>query len=50
MADQYISTHAAHGLPGSGLDISATAIDYAGPKELRPAQVAPAGNIAHEEA
>jgi hypothetical protein len=50
MADQYISTRAAHGLPGGGLDIPANAIDYAGPKELRPAQVAPAGNIAHEEA
>ena len=28
MADQYISTLAAHGLPGSGLDIPATAIGY----------------------
>ena len=50
MADQYISTHAAHGLAGGGLDIPAIAIGYAGPKEVSPAQAAPAGNIAHEEA
>jgi len=50
MADQYISTHATHGLAGFILRIPATAIGYAGPKELRTAQDAPAGNIAHEEA